>query len=310
MNKDWWFWAMANSKNKPGVLRPVWLIPLALVGVGLIIFLLMRISDVALLSPKGLIAREQLNLMTFSITVLLFIAIPTLFLVYFFAWRYRETNDKVAHDPNASRGKLFAFGVWVIPAVVVVILSSAVLPATFSLDPHKAIASNTAPLTIQVIALRWKWLFVYPAQNIATVNFVQIPVGTPVQFELTADQVPMSSFWIPHLGGQLYAMTGMDNRINLMADTAGDFSGASAEINGAGFAGMKFTTRASSIQDFDGWVQNLKSSSDVLDVSRYNKLLAPSEYNPASYYSWVVPGLYERVILKYMNSSGSQAVAL
>ena len=301
---------MATSKNKPGVFRAIWLIPLALCGVALIIVLLMRVSDISLLNPKGLIAHEQLNLASFAITVLLFIAIPTLFLIYFFAWRFRETNEHVTHDPNNHQGKLFAFLVWVIPATVVIILASAMLPATFSLDPHKALASNAEPITIQVIAQRWKWLFIYPAQNIATINYIEIPVNTPIQFELTADEVPMSSFWIPHLGGQLYAMTGMDNRINLMADTIGDYNGSSAEINGAGFADMKFVTHATSARDFNAWVQQIKTSADALDVNRYNEVLAPSQNNASTYYSWVVPGLYERVILKYMNSGGARAAGL
>ena len=114
----------------------------------------------------------------------------------------------------------------------------------------------------------------------------------------------MSSFWIPQLGGQLYAMTGHSNLLNLLADKPGDFTGSSAEINGAGFAGMKFTTRASSPQDFTTWVQSVKTSSNVLDGAEYQKLLTPSEYNKAAYYSQTTSDIYDSVILKYAGSHG------
>jgi cytochrome o ubiquinol oxidase subunit 2 len=157
-------------------------------------------------------------------------------------------------------------------------------------------------LKIQVISLSWKWLFLYPEQGIATVNFVQIPVDTPVEFEMTADEVPMSSFWIPNLGGQLYTMTSHSNRLNLMSDTIGDYPGSTPEINGIGFAGMKFTTRVSSNDDFEKWAQTVKQSPDSLDDSTYKELLRPSESNPVALYSAFESDLYDNVIMKYTGS--------
>jgi cytochrome o ubiquinol oxidase subunit 2 len=191
---------------------------------------------------------------------------------------------------------------WAIPTTVVFLLAMVMWPATHQLEPHKTISTNTKPLTIQVVALRWKWLFIYPEQNIATVNFVQIPTGTPVQFDLTADEAPMSSFWIPHLGGQLYAMTGHTNRLNLLADEPGDYAGRSAEINGAGFAGMTFTARASSPQDFNLWAQGIKQSTELLNTARYDQLLHPSESNSPAFYATVQPGLYDKILMKYKGS--------
>ena len=161
-----------------------------------------------------------------------------------------------------------------------------------------------ALLAFLPVALRWKWLFIYPEQNISTVNFLQVPVGTPLQFDLTADETPMSSFWIPHLGGQLYAMTGHVNRLNLEADTPGDFMGRSAEINGAGFAGMEFTTRAGSQQDFDQWVSKVKQSSGRLDESAYSKLLTPSESNPVKTFVNDESNIYANTVIKYAGSHG------
>ena len=125
------------------------------------------------------------------------------------------------------------------------------------LHPYKPIESSVKPITIQVIALDWKWLFIYPEQGIATVNFIQIPVNTPINFKLTADG-PMNSFWIPSLGGQIYSMATMETKINLMADTTGDFPGEAAEINGKGFSGMRFVARSSTRADFDKLAEYLK----------------------------------------------------
>ena len=294
---------MAKHKNMLSQGRLVGLIFLPLIGLGLLMATLMQGKDIALFNPKGLIAEQQAHLMMFSITVLLAIAIPTLTLLYFFAWKYRESNSKPRRNSETHHGKIFIFSLWAIPSIVLLVLASIMIPATHNLDPHKAIAaSGRKPLTIQVIAMRWKWLFIYPAQNIASVNYVQVPVGTPVKFELTADDAPMNSFWIPHWGGQLYAMTGMVNQLNLMADTTGDYSGGAAEINGAGFAGMKFIARASTEQDFSQWVINTFQSPHQLNTDVYDKLLAPSQNDPASLYSGVQPGLYNTVVMKYMGS--------
>lgn len=298
---------MTKHKNRPSQKVPVIkLVFLGLLGLGLFVMMLLQGTDVALFNPKGLIAGEQLHLMLFSVAVLLAIAVPTLTLFYFFAWKYRESNTKATYNPHVRNGKLFVFSLWAIPTIFMLVLASVMWPATHKLAPKQAIVADSEPLTIQVIAMRWKWLFIYPEQNIATVNFVQVPTGTPVQFELTADETPMSSFWIPHLGGQLYAMTGHENQLNLMAETPGDYQGSSAEINGAGFAGMKFTARASGKTDFDLWVQTVKQSSNVLDTAGYEKLLKPSENNPAAFYSQADPNLYDDLLIKYNGSHDHQ----
>ncbi len=266
--------------------------------------MLLKGVDVALFSPKGLIAEEQYRLMILSAALLLAIAVPTLTVLYFFAWKYRESNDKATYAPHARHGRFLVFSLWAIPSAFMLLLASVMWPATHKLAPQKAIAATAKPLSIQVVALRWKWLFIYPEQNIATVNFLQVPTGTPVQFDLTADETPMSSFWIPHLGGQLYAMTGHENRLNLIADRPGDYMGRSAEINGAGFAGMQFVTRAGSKADFDSWVKMVKRSPDTLGATEYKKLLSPSMYNPTASYSQVQSDLYNQLLIKYSGTHG------
>lgn len=290
---------MAKHKNRLSVSIIVLLLLVGLAGFGVFLAFLLQGNNVALLNAKGFMAGEQRSLIIFSAMVLLGVAVPTVLFLYFIAWKYRESNQKATYKPHTHHGKGFVFTIWAIPSITMLILGFVMWPATHRLEPRKVLASPNKPITIQVISMRWKWVFLYPDQHIATVNFVQIPVDTPVTFELTADDAPMSSFWIPNLGGQLYSMTGHLNRLNLMADKVGDYPGSSAEINGAGFADMKFTARATSRADFDIWVSRVGQSNDVLDTETYEKLLKPSEKQPAIFYSAFQSGLYDTVLSKY-----------
>jgi cytochrome o ubiquinol oxidase subunit 2 len=291
-----------NKKNIQGWIVPIFI--LGLVDLGLFIRRLLLGKNVTLFNPKGLIAHQQHSLMVFTLTMLFAIAIPTLFTLFFIAWKYRESNTKAKHDPEPRYRKSLDLGIWAVPTLIMLVLVGVMAPATHRLAPQKVIAADSKPLTIQVISLRWKWLFIYPEQQIASVNFVQLPVNIPVTFEMTADETPMSSFWIPNLGGQLYTMTSHVNRLNLMADTPGDYTGSSAELNGTGFAGMKFTARASTLEAFDSWVQSIKQTPAGLDAQTYKQLLTPSEYVPAVFYSSFDPNLYASVISKYEGPGG------
>lgn len=293
---------MPANRKKSNLGRILGPILLALSCLGLLISVLLRGNNVALFNPKGMVAQEQHGLMLLTVGIMLIIATPTLFLFYFTAWRYRETNGKAMRNPDAGHSKFLNVSMWLIPSVFMVVLAAIMWPATHRLEPQKQIAADAEPLTIQVVALRWKWLFIYPEQKIATVNYVQVPTGTPVTFELTADEAPMSSFWIPNLGGMLYAMNGHVNKLNLVADTPGEYPGSTAEINGAGFAGMKFTANATSKDDFDLWVRERQLSSSGLGTAEYNELLKPSENNQAAYYSLADSALYDKVLMKYMGA--------
>ena len=293
---------MSLHEKPPKKSVAIRLIPIGFAGLILLVTVLLQGNDVRLLNPAGRIASEQRHLLIVSTLVLLVIAIPTLTLFYFTAWKYRDTSRKAPYNPNINQSKKLIFTIWAAPFAIMIILASIMWPATHRLAPQKHIDNGVKPLTVQVIAMRWKWLFIYPEQNIATVNYVQIPVDTPVRFEITADETPMSSFWIPHLGGQLYAMTGHTNLLNLIAEEKGDFEGSTAEINGAGFAGMKFIARASTLEDFNTWVGETKSSSLILDDMEYKKLLVPSENNQMAVYSEANPDIYNAMLIKYMGS--------
>lgn len=292
-----------NKKSQKGRRWPILVAPVLIIGFAAILYSLLQGKNIALLNPKGQIAQEQFNLMVYVVIVLFIIAIPTLTILYSIAYKYRESNTKVVHYPPNKKSHFPVLFMWLIPVTVAIVISAAMWPATHRLAPRKSIASDVKPLTIQVVSMNWKWLFLYPEQQIASINFIQIPVNTPVRFELTADESPMSSFWIPNLGGQLYSMTSHNNLLNLMAEIPGDYPGSSAEINGAGFAGMRFTTRASSNEDFERWVNLTKMSPNILDSKEYENLLMPSEEHPVTLYSSFKENLFSEILLKYNGGS-------
>ncbi len=297
---------MSKKRETHTHVKMIGSIVLVLAGLALLVAFLLQGKNVALFHPRGMIAHEQLRLMLVTGGLLLVVAVPTLVLLFSTAWKYRESNHRSMHDPHVRYSKLLAVGMWLIPSTFMALLAFIMWPATHKLEPQKPIAADVKPLTVQVVSLPWKWLFIYPDQNIATINHLQLPVDTPVRLQLTADEMPMSSFWVPNLAGMLYAMTGHSNTLHLIANTPGDYPGSSAEINGAGFAGMKFTARVGSSEDFSRWIDTVRASGRPLDAAEYEKLLKPSENHPGALYSAAETGMYDKVLMKYMDPSGSE----
>lgn len=263
------------------------------------ITIFLQSNNIAVLNPKGLIANQERDLMVTATLLMLIVVIPVFILTFFIAWKYRASNKKAKYTPEWDHNRVIETIWWVIPLALIMVLSVMIWKSSHDLDPFKPIETSVKPLTIQVVALQWKWLFIYPESKLASVNFIQFPEDTPINFEVTAD-APMNSFWIPSLGGQIYAMSGMSTKLHLMADEVGDFKGSSANISGRGFSGMRFTARASSKVDFETWLQSVKQSEVPLSMDEYNKVARPSENHPAVYYSSVEEGLYNKVIMKYM----------
>jgi len=255
--------------------------------------------NVAVLNPQGIIAHKEFSLLVTATLLMLIVVIPVFILTFVIAWKYRAGNTKAKYMPNWDHHHGLEFTWWAIPCALIFALSILNWNSSHDLDPYKALVSNKQPIQVEVVALDWKWLFIYPQQNIASVNFLQFPVDTPVNYTITSD-APMNSFWIPSLGGQVYAMSGMTTQLHLMANKIGDFEGSSANISGTGFAGMRFVARASSQADFDSWVAMVKGQDTPLNTTDYKNLAKPSENNPASYYSSVQSNLFDDILLKYM----------
>ena len=154
-------------------------------------------EKIAVLFPKGIIALEERNLLFIIQALMLLIIIPVFILTYIFSWIYRADNPKGKYDPDLVDNRIAEYIWWGIPCIMVLIVSVLTAIKTYQLDPFKSIESKNEEMRIQVIALQWKWLFIYPEQGIASVNFVQFPDSTPIHFELSADGSPMNSFWLP-----------------------------------------------------------------------------------------------------------------
>ncbi len=270
-----------------------------LVGFVVVLALLLQGHTIDVLQPAGIVADKQKHLIIIATLLAIIVVIPVYALTIGVAWKYRASNKKARYTPDWDHDKLIEGVWWGIPIILIGILSVITWQSSHELDPFRAIKSDKPTQKIQVVALQWKWLFIYPEEKIATVNFVHIPVDRPVDFEITAD-APMNSFWIPQLGGQIYAMSGMTTHLHLQASKAGTYQGSSANISGEGFADMRFTTEAESEGDFQEWIEDAKTSKDVLDTTAYKTLAAPSRNNNKTTYVLADEKLFDTVIMKFM----------
>lgn len=264
-----------------------------------LLFILAQASSESVLQPKGVIASRERDLMYFAGALSLVIIIPVFALIFGIAWRYRESNQTAKYNPNWDHSRLYETIWWGVPTLLIIILSIVTFKTSHELDPSKPIQSSQPAMTIQVVAMDWKWLFIYPDEQIATVNYVNMPVNTPINFKITGDSA-MNSFWIPSLGGQIYAMAGMSTQINLQASETGEYRGSSANISGKGFAKMDFIVNVTSQDGHQEWIKAVKAVNNMLDSDEYNKLAQPSINHPPAYYSVVKDDLFLNIINRYL----------
>jgi len=288
-------------KKRGWVPRLAAAIPLAAMA-----FLLSGCSvNMGVLDPKGTIAKQQLDLMIIASILCLIVLVPVLVLTFWFAWRYRQkAHNDAAYKPNWSHSGKIETVMWGVPIVIILILAIVTVQYSHKLEPSKPIESDAKAITIEVTSLDWKWLFTYPDQGIATVNFVEFPANVPVHFKLTADS-PMNSFWIPQLGGQIYTMSGMAMNLNLMADEPGEYPGKGANFTGEHFGKMGFIAKATTQEEFDKWVADVKASSPALTQQGYDELAEPGVIDTAQTYSSFPDGLFDRIVNKYAAGAGS-----
>jgi len=260
----------------------------------------------AVLDPKGPIALAERDLLFDAFCVMMVVIVPIIILTLVFAWRYRASNTGATYTPKwAESGRLDAF-VWLVPALIVVAVAVLVWRSTHKLDPYREIASATPPLDVQVVAQDWKWLFIYPDQGIAVVNQLAFPSGRPVSLRITSDTV-MNSFYVPQLAGQIYAMAGMQTRLQLLADQPGKFVGRNSMYSGGGFSDQHFEVTAMTQPEFDAWVAKAKQAPARLDAATYAALATKSRLNPITFYSAVEPKLFDSIIAKYTHAHHAPA---
>ena len=255
----------------------------------------------ALFDSSGVTGKEIGDTILLTMGLMLIVVIPTLILSVWVPYKYHENKEVEDYDPEWEHSTKIEFFAWGIPVLIIVVLATITYLTSYSLDPRKEIVSDKEPITIQVVAMDWKWLFLFPEQKIATVNEVAFPVDRPVEFLVTS-QTTMNSFFIPKLGGQIYAMAGMENRINLMGSEVGEYRGISANYSGFGFAGMRFKAKVTSEEDFQNWIADVKASGRVLTDEEYDRLIEKTRDHEVEYFSSIDPLQFKNIIESFVGA--------
>jgi cytochrome o ubiquinol oxidase subunit 2 len=247
------------------------------------------------LDPQGPIASAERLLLINSTAIMLVVVVPVIVATLAFAWWYRSSNSRASRSTDESYEGRLEFVVWSIPALTVILLGGVIWFGSHQLDPRAPIPGKSDPLRVDVVALDWKWLFIYPDQGVAAVNQLVIPAGTPVEFRLTSATV-MNSFFVPQLGSQIYTMGGMTTHLNLLADKPGEYPGFSANFSGDGFSEMRFVVKSVPAGDFNAWLEQARGTGSALDDAGYAELEKPSKAVPPTTCRSVEPKLFERII--------------
>jgi cytochrome o ubiquinol oxidase subunit 2 len=242
-----------------------------------------------------------------AIALMLLVVIPVSVMSILFAMRYRAGNSKAVYMPKWHSSRKIEIIVWLVPAIIITVLGILICKTTFQLDPYRPIDTGVKPVHIEVVSLDWKWLFIYPDENIATVNQLVFPAGVPLSFRVTSDTV-MTSFFIPQLGSQIYAMAGMQTRLHLLAREPGVYRGQNQQFSGRGYADMIFKAIAVPPKQFEGWVKKIRQSPEKLDSARYASLEKPGAHVPVTTFSSVTTGLFDDILKKYRESGRARPV--
>ncbi|KQT53173.1 hypothetical protein ASG43_19170 [Aureimonas sp. Leaf454] len=260
--------------------------------------------NLVVMSPSGDVADRQSQLIVASTILMLIIIVPVIAATLLFAWRYRASNKSATYDPDWHHSTGLEVLIWTAPLMIIIALGALTWISTHLLDPYRPIerldaarpvTAEMKPLTVEVVALDWKWMFLYPELGIATVNELAAPVDRPIAFKLTSAAI-MNSFFIPTLAGQIYAMPGMETKLHAVINKPGIYDGFSANYSGAGFSKMRFKFHGLDEAGFDQWVAKVRAEGGTLDRARYLEVEKPSEGEPVHHYATVDPSLYEAIL--------------
>ena len=256
------------------------------------------------LDPAGDIAARQRDLLVVSTYLMLLIIVPVMALVVFFAWKYRASNKAARYEPDWDHSTHLELVIWAAPLLIIICLGALTWAGTHLLDPYRPLdrvksgqpaSASVAPLEVNVVALDWKWLFIYPEYGVASVNELAAPVDRPIRFNITASSV-MNSFYIPALAGQIYAMPGMETKLHAVINHPGEYEGFSANYSGDGFSNMRFAFHGMDQKGFEAWVAKVRQADAGLDRARYLELERPSEKVPVAHFSQVDPALWNAIV--------------
>ena len=257
--------------------------------------LVVSCQPAGVMDPRGPISSAERLLLFNSTAIMLVVVVPVILATLGFAWWYRSSNARASRSWDPAYEGRIEFVTWSIPALIVILLGGVNWIGSHQLDPRAPVSTDAKPVQVDVVALDWKWLFIYPDMGVAAVNQLVIPAGTPVHFRLTSATV-MNSFFVPQLGSQIYTMGGMTTHLNLLADEPGEYPGFSANFSGDGFSEMRFIAKAVPAGDFERWVATARGAGSPLDDARYAELTKPSKAVPPMTYRSVDPKLFERIV--------------
>ncbi|HEX8412801.1 MAG TPA: ubiquinol oxidase subunit II [Sphingomicrobium sp.] len=267
-------------------------------------FLLLGGCNAVVMNPAGDVAVQQRDLILIATGLMLLVIVPVIALTGIFAWRYRQSNTDAAYEPEWDHSTQLELVIWAIPLLIIIVLGAVTWVSTHVLDPYRPIerlgpnrliAKDARPLQVQVVALDWKWLFIYPEYGIATVNQLAAPVDRPIEFKITSSTV-MNAFYIPALAGMIYAMPGMETKLHAVINKPGDYEGFSSNYSGAGYSGMRFRFYGMSDQGFDRWVAGVKAKPVALGRANYLMLEKPTENVRPMHFGTVDPTLYKSAL--------------
>ncbi len=267
--------------------------------------------NTVVMHASGDIAVQQGKLILVATYLMLLIIVPVIALTILFAWRYRASNTKATYTPDWDHSTQLELVIWGAPLLIIIALGLVTWISTHTLDPYQPLRrldaerdlpAGVQPLEVEVVALDWKWLFIYPEQGIATVNDLAAPVDRPIRFHITASTV-MNSFYIPALAGQIYAMPGMQTTLSAVINKAGDYDGMSANYSGGGFSNMRFKFHGVDQAGFNAWVAQAKASPLALDRPAYLALEQPSKKVPVQRFGTVTEKLFDAVVNRCVDTS-------
>jgi cytochrome o ubiquinol oxidase subunit II len=247
------------------------------------------------LNPQGPVGADEKVILFDATAIMLAVVVPVIVCTLAFAWWFRARNKRAQRRPDWEYSGRIEFVTWSIPAMIVIFLGGIAWIGSHDLDPPKALKSSIKPVEIEVISLDWKWLFIYPQEQVAVVNELVIPVNTPVHFKLTSGSV-MNSFFVPQLGSQIYTMAGMTTQLNLLASNTGTYPGLSAQFSGDGFSDMRFDVRAVPEEEYRAWLTSTHASTEHLDAVRYAQLAAPSLHDEPATFGQITAGLFDSIV--------------
>jgi cytochrome aa3-600 menaquinol oxidase subunit 2 len=251
-------------------------------------------EEIRVFQPAGPVARSELELIWLQMGLTAVVILPVILLLAWIVIRYRnKPGNPAPYQPEFAESRTLEIIWWAIPIVIVGILGTVTWHKTYALAQSPS--PSKEPLKIEVMSLNWKWLFFYPDQKIATVNYAEIPTDRPVEFLLTAN-APMNAFWVPNLGGMQYTMPGMVTALWLQADKAGEYYGHGGNFTGPGFAQMQFRVVAKPQSDFEAWVRQVANSAPDMTQADYDKLTQPGHLGELSFSSYP-EGIFEKTVM-------------